>query len=407
MKLNVFFGKEKCGLLSTTENRGIVFQYLGSYLLKPHSKSISLSLPLQQEEFSQKQCLPFFSGLLPEEFTRKRVADYLHISELSTMKLLEALGQECAGFITIADDEFDESNLKTKYEIDSSNYEKISYERLEEFVKNITLKPFIKADDKLRLSLAGAQEKLALAFFNNQWYLPLNGSPSTHILKPTREGSLSTLAQNEYFCMNLAKYCGLSVPEIKLENIAGKDVLIVQRYDRIITDGKISRLHQEDMCQALGIMSEKKYQSDGGPGIKDIYELLKRNSVSPVIDLKNFLTQVLFNYLIGNCDAHSKNYSILYDKKGNARLAPAYDLVSTRVYSSLTQKMSMKIGSHFELKKVCEDDFVLLAEQLNINQKVIFEILAKLRGKIAEFLKKENDISSVYKTASERLGATQ
>ncbi len=382
MNLNVYFGKEKCGELKTTDNRGIVFQYSETYLSNPASFGISLSLPLQKEEFSQKQCLPFFSGLLPEEFTRKRVADYLHISELSTMKLLKALGEECAGFITIADDDFDKSNLKNEYEIDSSNYEKLSHEQLEEFVKNIPQRPFIKADDKLRLSLAGAQEKLSLAFFDGQWFLPLNGAPSTHILKPTREGSLSTLAQNEYFCMKLAKECKIKVPEVFLKNIAGKDIFIVQRYDRILKDGKISRLHQEDMCQALGLMSENKYQSDGGPGIKDIYNLLKNNSTLPVIDLKDFLTQFLFNYLIGNCDAHSKNYSILYNEKGKIRLAPAYDLVSTKVYPSLTQKMSMKIGNHFELNKINDEDFSLLAEELNINPKTIFKIKAELEKRI-------------------------
>ena len=361
MKLNVYFGEKKCGELFTTENREIAFYYIEEYLSSPDSKAISLSLPLKKGEFSQKECLPFFSGLLPEEFTRKRVADYLHISELSDIKLLEAIGQECAGFITIADDDFNPKNIKTEYELNSSNYEKLSAKQLEDFVLNIPQRPFLKADDRLRLSLAGAQEKLSLAFFENQWYLPLNGAPSTHILKPTREGNLSTLAQNEYDCMQLAKKCGLNAPESRLEKIAGKDVFIVQRYDRIIKNGKITRLHQEDMCQALGIMPENKYQSDGGPGIKEIYDLLKLHSVMPIIDLRFFITEILFNYLIGNCDAHAKNYSILYDKKGNARLSPIYDVVSTKAFPSLTKKMSMKIGTHYDLEKINKDDFILLA----------------------------------------------
>ena len=120
MKLNVYFGEKKCGELFTTENRGIAFYYIEEYLSSPDSKAISLSLPLKKGEFSQKECLPFFSGLLPEEFTRKRVADYLHISELSDIKLLEAIGQECAGFITIADDDFNPKNIKTEYEQNST-----------------------------------------------------------------------------------------------------------------------------------------------------------------------------------------------------------------------------------------------------------------------------------------------
>lgn len=382
MTLNVYFEKTKCGILSSTDNRGIIFCYTDEYLQNPFAKAISISLPLQKEEFSQKQCLPFFSGLLPEEYTRKKVADYLHISELSTIKLLEAIGKECAGVITITNQTEDVDLLKTEYEIKSSNYQKLSKEDLEKYVQDIPIKPFIKADDKLRLSLAGAQEKLSLAYFDNSWYLPLNGAPSTHILKPTREGSFSSLAKNEFNCMQLAKKCGLNVAQVKLEKIANKDVLIITRYDRIIKNSKITRLHQEDMCQALGIMSEKKYQADGGPSIKTIYELIKEKLVLPIIDLQYFLQYVIFNYLIGNCDAHAKNYSFLYDKNGNARLAPLYDVVSTKEFKTLSNKLSMKIGKHYELEKICYEDFIKLANEIDINPKVIFKIIEELKEKI-------------------------
>ncbi|WP_318664713.1 type II toxin-antitoxin system HipA family toxin [Treponema sp.] len=384
MILNVFYGIRKCGILSSTENRGIVFKYDDEYLSDASAKPVSLSLPLKSEEYNQKECLPFFSGLIPEEYTRKRVADYLHVSELSIMKLLEAIGQECAGYITIAGEDFDSSVLKQEYKVTSSDYEKISQSDLENFVANIQQRPFIKADDKLRLSLAGAQEKLSLAFFDEEWYLPLNGAPSTHILKPTREGSLASLARNEYECMMLAKKCGLNVPDVQLINISGKDVLIVERYDRIIKRNAISRLHQEDMCQAAGIMTDKKYQADGGPGIVEIYQMIKKNSVLPVIDLQAFLKNVLFNYLVGNCDAHSKNYSFIYDTNGKARLSPLYDVVSTIAYPGLTRKLSMKIGSHYEIEKISLDDFSILAETVGVNIKVINSILEELRTTINE-----------------------
>jgi len=384
MILNVFYGTKKCGILNSTENRGIVFKYDDEYLSDSTAKPVSLSLPLKSEEYNQKECLPFFSGLIPEEYTRKRVADYLHISELSIIKLLEAIGQECAGYITVAGEDFDSSVLKEEYQITSSDYQKLAYSDLEQFVENIQQRPFIKADDKLRLSLAGAQEKLSLAFFDGEWYLPLNGAPSTHILKPTREGSLASLAQNEYQCMKLAKKCGLNVPEVKLENIAGKEVLIVERYDRIIKGNTISRLHQEDMCQAAGIMTDRKYQADGGPGIVEIYQMIKKNSVFPLIDLQAFLKNVLFNYLVGNCDAHSKNYSFVYDAKGKARLSPIYDVVSTIVYPGLTQKLSMKIGSHYEIEKITQDDFKLLAESVGVNVKVVNSMMKELKCVIEE-----------------------
>lgn len=382
MKLHVFFGTVKCGCLSSTDNRGVVFSYDEEYLSNPEAKRISISLPLQHEEFSKKQCLPFFSGLIPEEATRKRVADYLHISEFSTVKLLEALGQECAGYITIANEEFNPACLKNEYEITSSNYEKLSLSQLETYVENIPQRPFIKAEDKLRLSLAGAQEKLALAYFDGQWYLPLDGAPSTHILKPTREGNLSSLAKNEYLCMKLAKECGLDAPEVQLTTLAGKDIYIVQRYDRIIDDNKVSRLHQEDMCQALRIMPDQKYQSDGGAGIVAIYNLIKQNSIIPVLDLQAFLNQVVFNFLIGNCDAHSKNYSILYNTNGKACLSPIYDAVSTTCYPALSKKLSMKIGQHYEIDKVNQDDINLLADSINLNPKRLTKIVTEMKEKI-------------------------
>lgn len=381
MNLNVFYGTEKCGTLRSTDDRGIVFSYADEYLSLPSAHAISLSLPLQEKEFSQKQCLPFFTGLLPEETVRKRIADYLHISELSSLKLLEALGHECAGYITIAGEDFDASHLQIEYDINSAYYREIPLSELEQNIRNIPQRPFLLSEEEVRLSLAGAQEKLALAYFNGKWFLPLHGAPSTHILKPTRDGTLSSLAKNEFDCMQLARNCGLDVPDVMLETIGGKDVFIVQRYDRIIENGKIRRLHQEDMCQALGIMPDRKYQSDGGPGIKDIYNLIKDHSILPVIDLRAFLSYVCFNYLIGNCDAHAKNYSILYDIQGNARLSPLYDTVSTTMYPGLSRKVSMKIGSHYEIDKISTDDFVSLAKEVDLPPKTLTKLLAQIKDK--------------------------
>lgn len=372
MKLNVFLGNEKAGTLESTENRGVVFVYDKNYLLNKNALPLSASLPLQSDEFSQKQCIPFFSGLLPEEDSRKKIADYLHISETSTLKLLEALGGECAGLISILPED-ETFSLQTSFSLDSENYELLDDNRLSDFIEKMNTRPLIKADDKLRLSLAGAQEKLALAKINEKWYLPLNGAPSTHILKPTRTGLLSSLAQNEYICMKLAKVFGLSVPEVDLLSIAGKDVFVVERYDRIKTADSIKRLHQEDFCQALGIVTSSKYQNDGGPGIADIFNTISKVCTVPAIESQKFLRYVIFNYMIGNCDSHGKNYSLLY-KDSRAELSPLYDVVSTIIYPGLTDKLSMKIGNHYEIQKIGKEDFSLLAEKLNIKNSVFFKI---------------------------------
>ena len=364
MNLGVYFGGRKAGNLFSTASRGVVFAYDEEYLSDSASQGLSASLPLRKEEFSQKECLPFFSGLLPEGDSRKKISDYLHISETSTLKLLAALGGECAGLITLTAEE-NPVLQREWYEFNGQNYEELSNERLADFIRKIPERPLIKADDKLRLSLAGAQEKIALAQFGGRWYLPLNGAPSTHILKPTREGSLSSLAQNEYICLRLANELAITVPGVDLISIAGKDVLVVNRYDRIIQGNNVCRLHQEDFCQALGLMSEVKYQSDGGPGIADICTAMKSIMTVPAIEIQKLFHSVVFNYLIGNCDCHGKNYSILYNGR-KTELAPLYDIVSTTLYEGLTDKLSMKIGRHYEIEKVSQEDFLLLADSMNM-----------------------------------------
>ena len=395
MKLNVFFGNTKAGSLESTENRGVIFIYDENYLINKNSVPLSASLPLQREEFSQKQCIPFFSGLLPEEDSRKKIADYLHISETSTLKLLEALGGECAGLISILSEE-DSLSVETSYKLDSKNYELLDYNRLSEFIEKINTRPLIKADDKLRLSLAGAQEKLALTKINGEWYLPLNGAPSTHILKPSRTGSLSSLAQNEYICMKLAKKFGLAVPDVDLLNIAGKDIFVVERYDRLKETNTIQRLHQEDFCQALGIMSTSKYQNDGGPGIADIFNTILKVCTVPALESQKFLRYVLFNYLMGNCDSHGKNYSLLY-KNNRVELSPLYDVVSTIIYSGLTEKLSMKIGKQYEIQKVSKEDFSLLAESLNIKYSVLSKIFDDFEKKYINAFEELKDDEKISK----------
>lgn len=395
MKLSVFLGNEKAGSLESRDNRGVIFIYDKNYLMNKNAVPLSASLPLQSEEFSQKQCIPFFSGLLPEEDSRKKIADYLHISETSTLKLLEALGGECAGLISILT-EGDSLFTETSYSLNSENYELLDDKKLSAFIEKMNTRPLIKADDKLRLSLAGAQEKLALTKIKGEWYLPLNGAPSTHILKPARTGSLSSLAQNEYICMKLAKSFGLPVPVVDLLKIAGKDVFVIERYDRIKDGNLIQRLHQEDFCQALGIMSTSKYQNDGGPGIADIFNTITKVCTVPALETQKFLRYVIFNYLMGNCDSHGKNYSLLY-KNNRVELSPLYDVVSTVIYPGLTEKLSMKIGKHYEIQKVSKEDFSLLAESLNIKYTIfqkIFDDFGKKYISAFEELKADEKVSA-------------
>ena len=373
MKLKVFFGKEFAGVLASTADQGVVFSYDDSYRTNKSNSALSISMPLSKKEYSQKECLPFFSGLLPEGDVKRRVSDFLHVSESSTLKLLQELGGECAGMISILP-ENKNCSVQKSYAFNNENYELLDDETLYGFIKNINVRPLLKAIKELRLSLAGAQEKLPLVYFDKKYYLPKSDAPSTHIVKPSGDGELSTLSINEFVCMKLAQSCGLNVPNVELKTINNTTFLLEERYDRIVNKKSIKRLHQEDFCQALGIMSDRKYQNDNGPDIAKIYSLIQKECTIPLLDTKEFLKYVIFNFIIGNCDAHGKNYSLLYEK-GSSKLSPIYDAICTLVYPSLTKKMSMKIGKHYEILKVTKQDFVELATSINLKSSIVLKML--------------------------------
>lgn len=373
MKLKVFFGKEFAGVLASTADQGVVFSYDDSYRTNKSNSALSISMPLSKKEYSQKECLPFFSGLLPEGDVKRRVSDFLHVSESSTLKLLQELGGECAGMISILP-ENKNCSVQKSYAFNNENYELLDDETLYGFIKNINVRPLLKAKKELRLSLAGAQEKLPLVYFDKKYYLPKSDAPSTHIVKPSGDGELSTLSINEFVCMKLAQSCGLNVPNVELKTINNITFLLEERYDRIVNKKSIKRLHQEDFCQALGIMSDRKYQNDNGPDIAKIYSLIQKECTIPLLDTKEFLKYVIFNFIIGNCDAHGKNYSLLYEK-GSSKLSPIYDAICTLVYPSLTKKMSMKIGKHYEILKVTKQDFVELATSINLKSSIVLKML--------------------------------
>jgi len=201
--------------------------------------------------------------------------------------------------------------------------------------------------------------------------IPLNGAPSTHILKPAIE-RFAGLVFNEALCMRLARAVGLQAVNAEIGNVEGIDYLLVERYDRAVSaDSKsLKREHQEDFCQALGIVPEHKYQSEGGPSLKQCFELVRATSATPVIDLQALLDAVIFNWLIGNHDAHGKNFSLLY--RGEiasglqTRLAPLYDLVSTVYYPELSSKMAMKLGGEYSSERISPKHFERLAEEAGL-----------------------------------------
>jgi serine/threonine-protein kinase HipA len=365
------------GTLTSTPDRGLIFTYDSAYFADPDARPLSLSLPLRGQPYSQAASLPFFAGLLPDGEARRKVADYLHVSETSTLKLLGALGGDCAGTVTIQPENTvsDLGKIAVDEELDG-RYKALSLPELAKLVLESERRPLLAPQDGARLSLAGAQDKIPLRYAEGRWFLPLGEAPSSHILKPSSL-AFSDLVFNEFFCMRFAEALGFLVPRVDIVDV-GRKSLLVERYDREVdVEGRVVRVHQEDFCQALGIMPDKKYEADGGPGFAAIAMTLRQASANPLRDIDALVRVALFNLLVGNCDAHGKNFSLLY-KGRQVALAPFYDLVSTAAYPELRDHCSMRFGGEYRFEKLRRDDLGRFAADLGVRPMFVKDKLCDL-----------------------------
>jgi serine/threonine-protein kinase HipA len=237
----------------------------------------------------------------------------------------------------------------------------------------------------VRLSLAGAQDKLPVVVRGDRMALPLGNTASTHILKPEPD-RLPGLAANELFCMTLARTIGLRVPAVRSRPVGDKACILIERYDRLVgADGVVTRLHQEDFCQALGFPPERKYQAEGGPLLRDCIGLLREWSTTPVLDIRDFVDGLIFNMLIGNADAHGKNFSMLY-RGDERRLAPFYDLVCTLAWPELSKAPAMKIGGAESINEITPAHWRKMAQETRLGWPMIRDRLAELCGNAGDAL---------------------
>ena len=207
-------------------------------------------------------------------------------------------------------------------------------------------------------------------------------------MKPRIPGYEFSTVINEAFCLKLANLVGLKVAGCSINEVGEHEFLLVERYDRIFKNpNTLHRLHQEDFCQALGIPPERKYQNDGGPSLAQCFKLLRKASDEIILDIPMLLDAVIFNYIIGNCDAHGKNFSLLY-YAAKIGLAPLYDLLSTLLYPELSSKMAMKIGGVYPINKVNKDSFMKLAQDAELNKSITLNRVAELAGIIRQNLDK-------------------
>jgi len=310
---------------------------------------LSASLPLREERFKPSESAPFFDGLLPEGAVRATIAAKLGISEGNGFGLLAALGADCAGAAVVlpGDQPLQSRGAETR---------PLSEKQVGELLRDLPRDPLgIDLDPEgVRLSLGGVQDKLILIRLpSGEFAQPLGGMPSNCLLKPEHE-RFEGLAVNETFCMRVAVRAGNEVAMTGLREIDGIRCLYSERFDRAVdAEGNTVRLHQEDMCQALGLLPTQKYEAEGGPSVASVIALLRRQPNRRIaLDVNAFVRAVLTNFLLGNSDAHGKNFSLLYDPAAGVRLAPLYDVVSTAVYDDLTPRLAMAIGGEEDPSQV-------------------------------------------------------
>lgn len=368
--LNVYLNGRQVGEL--VDNNGeMTFAYSPRYLESGCREPLSYSLPLRPEPYTHAQVEPFLSGLLPDDIIRTRLGLLLQIPRENTFAFLRAIGGDCAGAIA-----FFEGEERAPAE---PRYRRLSDDEAGRILDNLEKRPLDIGEDGFRISGAGAQDKLIACFDKKGVSLPLDGTPSTHVIKTAIPGFPDSV-ENECFSMKLAAACGLKAADCRIAVIGGRRRYVCERYDRETTAEGVRRLHQEDLCQVLGVDPKRKYESLGGPGIAAILKLF-RDLGLPASDTLEFIDGLIFNFLLGNGDAHGKNFSILY-RDGVASLAPLYDLMSTAVYPEVSQRLAMKIDGEYSFRWMTRNKFLRMAEKNGISAGLMEKRLDRMTREI-------------------------
>lgn len=335
-------GRDAGRLVPSRRGGSFTFAYSPDWLASPAAVAVSQSLPLRAEEFTHDECLPFFGGLLPEGGVRTAVARRLGVSERNDFALLDTLGGDVAGAVVI-----EPSHGPPRSETRGVRWFE-SDDGLAGWLAELPARPFHAGESPVvRLSLAGAQNKAPLRFDGERYGVPLGGEPSTHIVKLPIEGFHDTVA-NEAACLRFVSRLGLAAVEAAPDRRGGVEFLRVVRYDR---DERGERLHQEDMCQALGFPPGTKYEAEGGPGVGRMVALLRAVASRPAVSTRALLDWVVAGYLIGNADGHAKNVSLLYRGRSTG-LAPGYDILCTAIYEQHATRLALRIGGESRPERI-------------------------------------------------------
>lgn len=393
--LNVLINGRLVGRLEKASNGAISFQYAASWLEWEHRFAVSLSLPLLPAAYRGAKVSAVFDNLLPDRDTvRRRVAERMGAQGTDSYSLLEAIGRDCVGAMQFLPEGEDvgEPNVQG---------EAVSDQDIETMLADLAQAPLgVDRDQEFRISVAGAQAKTALLRVGEQWLRPIGTTPTTHILKPqlgqipTPDGmiDMSDSVDNEHYCMKLMEAFGLHVAQTTIASFGARRVLVVERFDRSWRNPQhIIRLPQEDSCQALGFPPTHKYQSDGGPNMRDIFGLLKGADDAQADQIAFFKCQILF-WLIGATDGHAKNFSIFLKPGGRYSLTPFYDVLSAQPAVDKGQiapnkfrlAMSAGMNRHYRMNEVMGRHFVQTGKAAGLGRIAMRNAITELLDRAAQ-----------------------
>jgi serine/threonine-protein kinase HipA len=355
----------------------------------PDAYPLSLSMPLTAKEHGSGTVESFLWGLLPDnEIVLQRWGQRFQVSPRNAFALISHVGEDCAGAVQFVSPE----RLQAVQSGEQDAVEWLDEHNIAQRLR--TLREDHAAwrlpRDTGQFSLAGAQPKTALLLERDRWGIPSGRTPTTHILKPPT-GNFNGHAENEHICLTLARAVGLPTATSQVRRFEDEIAIVVERYDRQRSGNKILRVHQEDVCQALGVMPTKKYQNEGGPGVLQVIELLRTHSSASQEDIANFVGAIGFNWLVAGTDAHAKNYSILIAGGQRVRLAPFYDVASVLPYNEIDlhkAKLAMKIGDECRLLQIGSRNWQKFAREVRLDAKELIDRLFGMASKLPDEVSK-------------------
>ena len=382
------------GSVEQRESGQLVFRYDPAYRGAP----LSISMPVGNRTYHDKQIRPFLCGLLPDDFqVRRNTALEFGVSGNNPFALLSFVGLDCPGAVQLCPPEAVDALLSREESIAELGDDEIAM-RLRLGRTDADAAWVAPAE---HWSLGGQQSKFALRLANDAWCSCSGAAATTHIFK-CGIGGLAYQALNEYLCLKLAASCGLPSVRVSYREFSGEPAIIVERYDRQVNaDGGVTRFHQEDFCQALGVLPENKYPEYGGPAAADIVRVLQRTGQYAEDNLNRFTAMLFFNYLVGAPDANAKNYSLLLAENGEMRLAPLYDVASVLPYRRPreTQRIAMGIGGENRLGRVGRGAIERYADSCGLSAEDCTQLMRELAqmipARFAEVLDREASIPGV------------